>query len=1358
MTIVSTINPTIPVTGSPLDSAPVRGNFLAAYNDINALWTAISTIGSGIGTVTSIDVSGGSTGLTFSGGPVTTSGVITLAGTLAINSGGTGQTTASGAINAIVPSQTSNSGKALFTDGTSVSWGAVSGSGTVTSVDASGGTTGLTFSGGPITASGTLTLAGTLAVTNGGTGGTTANGAVANILPSQSGKSGQVLSTDGTNTQWIASSGSGTVTSVDVSGGTTGLTTSGGPITGIGTITIAGTLGVSNGGTGATTPNGALTNLLPSQTGNSGDALITDGTNTSWTKISGTYPIFDGDNTGATDVGPAIQSWALANNGYVYLAAGTYYIGTSVDPGSLGGSLRLIGVSGNRDDVIITYDPATVPIDFNSGSSGTVDPIVGDNGMNIIATTFSISAITQANPGIITTSVTHTLTQGEYIQISGIVGMTQLNGNVYRVGIVTATTLQLLDVNGVYINTTSFTAYVSGGTITRYIAFEAQQLNGQDYLHRLAVTDASGYSPSDIIHVVSQDILPSGNNKRAGESATVVWVDYQSNFIFLQTRLHQPMVYFTNPRVHRYTQAQQFAVENVTFTAKGDYMDPQFGTRIEAITCWAVPYARVRNCKFIGLWGQGPILRGCPYAIYEDNECTQLPNNLAFDSTATVRTVTAATQANPVVITTSASHGFNNGDTVYMFNNIGGMTEIRNTIFVVASVTSTTFAIQTLNTENINGTAFSAFTTGGSVSKAITVEGLGYGCSIYGASHGAVARNSRFRQCRHAVTTDGAGDSSYTTTEWYKYGQPTDVTFENLDAYETWGIAFDTHEEGYNIVFKNCHSYFPSRGAGGGTYDGMGFQVRCATTTIKDCETRGGYNGIIYRAIAHPFTPLHNNINMSIFSTASIQSGGSSSVNLDSGIIMEDSSSLVYPMTLNIQNPYIYNTGTSITTGKKTTVNVFDGEFLNTNVNVDAAAGAIIKHYGTMLCSYLNQTRTSTNNRIALMRSDLTNGGATLLLDRVKIVRGPTTNNPVNVFTEQDSTATKKYDYTLIEDDNSGSLAALTILTTGQTTLIRSATNSRTIVNTNKTLTSSTYTLMHNDNNQTLVMSSAVTQTVTIPKYIINSFVCEFVQIGVGVTTLTPGSGATLSGPTSTINSGDVLRIYVTSNSNGQSAVFNSVYIASSTLPVARGGTGLTSISQGDTFYGSATNVISALPKSTTATQYLSNTGTSNNPAWAAVSLTNGVTGILPSANGGAGTINGIVKSNGAGLTSLAIAGTDYVSTSVATAFTAQQNFALTSLVDGASISWDLSANQVSQVTLGGNRTLANPTNQAAGGTYILTVIQDSSGSRTLAYGANYKWPGGVAPVLSAGSGAVDILTFVSNGTNMYGVAQFAFA
>ena len=55
----------------------------------------------------------------------------------------------------------------------------------------------------------------------------------------------------------------------------------------------------------------------------------------------------------------------------------------------------------------------------------------------------------------------------------------------------------------------------------------------------------------------------------------------------------------------------------------------------------------------------------------------------------------------------------------------------------------------------------------------------------------------------------------------------------------------------------------------------------------------------------------------------------------------------------------------------------------------------------------------------------------------------------------------------------------------------------------------------------------------------------------------------------------------------------------------------------GDIIYASGANTPARLAKDTNATRVLTNTGTSNVPAWAQVTLTSGVTGVLPVANGG---------------------------------------------------------------------------------------------------------------------------------------------
>ena len=96
----------------------------------------------------------------------------------------------------------------------------------------------------------------------------------------------------------------------------------------------------------------------------------------------------------------------------------------------------------------------------------------------------------------------------------------------------------------------------------------------------------------------------------------------------------------------------------------------------------------------------------------------------------------------------------------------------------------------------------------------------------------------------------------------------------------------------------------------------------------------------------------------------------------------------------------------------------------------------------------------------------------------------------------------------------------------------------------------------------------------------------------------------------------------------------------------------------------------------------------------------------------------------------------------VAQAFTAAQRGSYVTLTDAATVAVNLSLGNNFQVTLAGNRTLGAPTNVVAGQSGIIRVIQDATGSRTLAYNSVYKFPGGTAPTLTTTASAVDLLAY----------------
>jgi hypothetical protein len=88
---------------------------------------------------------------------------------------------------------------------------------------------------------------------------------------------------------------------------------------------------------------------------------------------------------------------------------------------------------------------------------------------------------------------------------------------------------------------------------------------------------------------------------------------------------------------------------------------------------------------------------------------------------------------------------------------------------------------------------------------------------------------------------------------------------------------------------------------------------------------------------------------------------------------------------------------------------------------------------------------------------------------------------------------------------------------------------------------------------------------------------------------------------------------------------------------------------------------------------------------------------------------------------------------------------AVVALTDAATIAVDMSTFLNASVTLGGNRTLGNPSNPKVGQSGFILITQDGTGTRTLAYASNWKYAGGAGtiPALSTAAASIDVLTYL---------------
>ena len=145
----------------------------------------------------------------------------------------------------------------------------------------------------------------------------------------------------------------------------------------------------------------------------------------------------------------------------------------------------------------------------------------------IVESDVTISAITKANPGVVTAN-SHGYSNGDFVNISGVVGMTEVNGKTFKVANKATNTFELTDVDGTNVNTSSYTTYSSDGVANKIYQITTEYTTAQLF-------DLKFAQSADVMYICHNLHEASKLSRTGHTSWSLDEVDFKSTGPFLDS-------------------------------------------------------------------------------------------------------------------------------------------------------------------------------------------------------------------------------------------------------------------------------------------------------------------------------------------------------------------------------------------------------------------------------------------------------------------------------------------------------------------------------------------------------------------------------------------------------------------------------------------------------------------------------------------------------------------------------------------------------------------------------------------------------------------------------------------------------